>query len=93
MPRLPFPDPPLFFAENVWLPEYDKCRVNFLQLILQDEKKVLRNDEVQHLNFPMATYEYAVQNVWDHVKDHAGFCEYMPTEEIEGSARSAASSS
>ena len=30
----------------------------------------------------MATYEFAIQNVWDQVKNHKRFVEYMPDEEI-----------
>ena len=43
---------------------------------------MLRNDEVQHQGYKMNTYEYAIKNVWDYVKDHQKLCSYLPTDEI-----------
>jgi hypothetical protein len=31
----------------------------------------------------MTTYEYAIRNVWNQVKNHREFVSYMPSNEIE----------
>ena len=54
-----------------------------MQAILEERKLVLKNDEVAHLSFPMATYEFAIQNVWDQVKNHEKLIQYLPDDEIE----------
>jgi len=60
-----------------------KCSLRFLQDILASRKKVFSVGDVKSVNFKESWQEYAIKNVWQHVKLDEDVVAYLPSEDFD----------
>ena len=71
------------FIVDWWLPEFDNCRIWFLQRMLSGEVLHITGREVHCRDVGQNWPDWAVKNVWELVKHKEKLRRYLPVEEIE----------
>ena len=73
----------LHFLVQLWLPNLNCVRLDFLQAILEDKKLALPTEGVKQVNVNKHWLELAPKNAWASIKDDEGLHKFLPCDIIE----------